>query len=103
MSSKAWSGGSCSRDVDGSHIDWTTSSSTGKVLISDANGLTINGGGSNDVITLDYTNGYPLPALVHLNGTFTLNGLPYRETLAGTTLDIGRSNVYFPWVGDQNF
>ena len=47
----------------------------GQLLVNDAAGLTINGNGSNDVITLVYTNGNPLPNTIHLNGTFTVNGL----------------------------
>jgi hypothetical protein len=63
------------QDPDHTHIDWTLGTTTGQMLINDPNGLTINGNGGNDVITLDYTNGNPLPARLNLNGTFTINGL----------------------------
>ena len=48
----------------------------------DAAGLTINGLGGNDTILLDQTNGNPLPGMLHLNGTFTINGLDSSNTLA---------------------
>jgi hypothetical protein len=36
----------------------------------------------------------PLPATLHLNGTFTINGLQGTNPLAGATLDLGRSTVF---------
>jgi hypothetical protein len=83
-----------SRDPDGIHIDWFMPGAVGQVAINDPNGLTINGNGGNDVITLDYTNGNPLPNTVHLNGTFTIDNLQGANPLAGTSLDIGRSTVF---------
>jgi hypothetical protein len=83
-----------SRDADGQHIDWTMGSLSDRVLITDPNGLAINGNGGNDSIILDYTNGNPLPALVHLNGMFTVTGLQ-GSSLPGVTLDIGSSTIYF--------
>jgi hypothetical protein len=66
------------------------------MLITDPNGLTINGNGGNDIINLDYSNGNPLPNGIHLNGTFTLNnlGLGGANPLANTNLEIGRSTVF---------
>jgi len=43
------------RDADGPYIDWLTSSAAGRVAINDPAGLTINGNGSNDVLTLNPT------------------------------------------------
>jgi hypothetical protein len=87
-----------SQDPDPQHIDWTLNGTTvAQTLINDPNGLTINGNGGNDTITLDYTNGNPLPATLHLNGTFTINGLQGTNPLAGTTLDIGRSTVFITY------
>jgi hypothetical protein len=82
------------RDPDLTHIDWTIGTTMGQMLINDANGLTITGNGGNDVITLDYSNGNPLPNRLHLNGTFTINGLQGTNPLANTSLEIGRSTVF---------
>ena len=76
---------------DGRHIDWTLNGNIAQVVISDSNGLTINGNGANDVINLDYSNGNPLPNILHLDGSFTINGL---QNLNGTMLEIGRSTVF---------
>jgi streptogramin lyase len=89
------------RDADGTHLDWTSSTSRGQLPINEANGLTINGNGGNDVITLDYANGNPLPATLHLNGTFTINGLQGTNPLAATTLDVGRSTVFISYSGSD--
>ena len=73
----------------------------GQILISDSNGLTINGVGSNDVITLNFANGNPLPTVIHFNGTFTINGFTGANPLAGKTLDIGQSTLYFNYAGGE--
>lgn len=86
-----------SQDPDHQHVDWAIGSATGQVLISEAGGLTINGNGGSDVITLIYTNGNPLPGTLHLNGTFTINGLEGSNPLANRTLEIGRSTIYFAY------
>ncbi|HBI45740.1 MAG TPA: hypothetical protein DDY78_23245, partial [Planctomycetales bacterium] len=88
-----------SRDLDGTSIDWTMGASSGQLPIADPNGLTINGAGSNDILTLDYAHGNPLPYTVHLNGTFTISGMQGSNPLAGTTLEIGRSTVYVSYAG----
>ena len=84
--------------TDHTRLDWTMNTVNANVInqlsISDTNGLTINGLGSNDVITLDYTNGNPLPNKVHLNGVFSVNGLQNSIGLNNTTLDIEHSRVY---------
>jgi hypothetical protein len=88
------------RDPDGVHSDWTIGSTSGQLPLNDPAGLTINGNGSNDTITLDYTNGSPLPNVLHLNsgtGNFTINGLQGTNPLAGTTLEIGRSTVFISY------
>jgi uncharacterized repeat protein (TIGR03803 family) len=86
------------QDPDGHNVDWTVNGGTPSLLpIDDPNGLTINGNGGNDTITLDYTNGNPLPAMLHLNGTFTINGLQGTNPLAGTTLEIGKSTVFITY------
>ena len=86
------------RDPDGLHIDWTMGAQNGQMAINDPNGLTINGNGGNDTITLLYTNGNPLPNTMHLNGTLTIVGLTGTNPLAGTTLDINRSTVFINYV-----
>jgi len=90
------------RDPDGTHIDWSTGSTAGQLLINNASGLIINGNGANDVITLDYSNGNPLPNTIHLNGTFTINGLSGVNPLAGTNLEIGQSTVYLFYGAGAN-
>jgi len=87
--------------LDHAHIDWTVGTSSGQVLIGDPNRLTIFGVGASDVITLDYTNGNPLPSAVHLNGTFTINGLQGATPLAGTNLEIGKSTVWISYSGSS--
>jgi hypothetical protein len=85
------------QDADGQHIDWTISGLSGQVLINDPLGLTIDGNGGSDTIVLDYPNGNPLPNTLHLNGTFTVNGLQGSNPFAGTSLDINKSTVYFSY------
>jgi hypothetical protein len=89
------------KDADHVHIDWflNGAANLGQLSFDDPYGLTINGNGGNDAISLDYTNGNPLPALIHLNGTFTLFNLQGTNPLAGTTLDIGRSTLFITYGG----
>ena len=91
------------QDTDQQHIDWTLGAASGQALITAAAGLTING---NDTITLDYTRGNPLPAALHLNGSFTINNLASAAAgsnpLAGTTLDIGQSQVLISYANGNN-
>jgi hypothetical protein len=82
---------------DGWQVDWTLGTTSGQVSIMDPYGLTINGNGGDDLITLDYTKGNPLPNILHLNGTFTIDGLSGSDPLAGTMLDIGRSTVFISY------
>jgi hypothetical protein len=82
------------RDSDQVHLDWSMDGKLWKIPLNDANGLTLMGNGGSDVITLDYTNGIPLPNTLHLNGTFTINGLSGANPFSGTTLEIGQSTVY---------
>jgi hypothetical protein len=88
---------SLSEDADHQHIDWTVGTSSSQMLISDSFGLTIDGNPSTDSVFLNYTNGNPLPNIVHLNGTFTINGLQGTNPLAGTTLEVGRSTVFISY------
>ena len=85
------------QDPTNQQIVWTTATMIDRVGINDPNGLIINGNGVNDVINLDYSQGNPLPSVLHLNGTFTINGLQGANPLAGTTLDIGSSTVYISY------
>jgi hypothetical protein len=83
------------RDQDGVHVDWTLNGgAVNQTAINDPNGLTINGNGGNDTVTLVYTNGNPLANTIHLNGTFTIAGLTGTNPLAGVSLDLGRSTVF---------
>ena len=75
--------------------------SAGQLAINHPNGLTINGDGGNDVISLDYSNGDPLPASLLLIGTFVLNGLHGTNPLAGTTLDINRSTLFISYTSSD--
>jgi hypothetical protein len=86
------------RDLNRDYIDWSTSFSDGQMLVNDPNGMTINGNGSNDVITLDYSNGDPLPGLLNFNGTFTINGLPGGNPLGGHTWNLNRSTLYISYT-----
>jgi hypothetical protein len=92
-----------SQDPDHHNTDWSVNGDASSLLpINDANGLTINGNGGNDIITLDYSNGNPLPATLHLNGTFTIDGLQGADPLAGRALDIGTSTVYLNYGSPSN-
>jgi len=86
------------QDADHQHIDWTMGTTTGQMLINDAKGLTIAGNGGSDKIALNYANGNPLPNLVNLTGTFTINGLQGTSPLAGTKLNINTSTVYLAYA-----
>jgi len=90
------------QDPDQVHIDWTINSTIGQMLITDPNGLTINGNAASNVITLDYSNGIPLPNILHLDGTFTINGLTGSNPLANTNLEIGQSTVYIPYANSAS-
>jgi hypothetical protein len=90
------------QDPDHVHIDWTMGTYTAAIAINDISGLTINGNGGNDVITLNYANGNPLPNNLHLNGTFTINGLQGANPLANSTIDVGPSTVYFNYAGGSS-
>ena len=85
------------QSADHAYIDWTVGTDTGQFPTTDSEGAVVNGNGGSDVITLDYTNGNPLPNIVHLNGIFTLNGLSASNSLANTNLEIGRSTVYISY------
>jgi len=87
-------------DTDGVHVDWFLNGTSviGQLAVGDAAGLTINAGAAGMTINLDRTNGNPLPALMNLNGVFTLNGLQGTDPLAGTTLNVNRSTVYVTYA-----
>jgi len=86
-------------DPDHIHIDWSVGTTMGWTLWDNLNGLTVNSAGGNDVITIDYSNGNPLPNVFHLNGTFTINGLRGAAPLAGTNLEMGKSTVWISYSG----
>ena len=89
------------QDADQIHIDWALGAVTSKLLINDAAGLTLIGNAGNHPITLDYSKGDPLPATLHLNGTFTLTGLPLNgqaDPLAGHLIDLGKSTLFIAYA-----
>jgi hypothetical protein len=85
------------QDTDHQHVDWTMGATTAQLLINDPNGLIINGDGGDDSLILDYSNGIPLANTLHLNGTFTIDGLQGTNPLADTTVDVGRSTVFITY------
>ena len=85
------------QDADHQHSDWSFNGITGQIATSDPNGLSINGNGGSDVITLNYGGGNPIPNILHLNGVFTVNGLTGANPLANTNLEIGQSRVYISY------
>lgn len=87
-----------SQDADHQHIDWTMGGSSGKVAIDHPAGLTINGNGGVMTVNLDASNGDPLPNLLTLNGTFTVNGLNAATMGPGQTIDLGASSVTIPYT-----
>ena len=87
---------------DHQHINWTQGTSSGQILIGDANGLSFTGDGQDDPITLNYANGDPLPAVLHLSGIFTIIGFQGTNPLSGTTLDIGTSTVFINYANTSS-
>jgi len=90
------------QDGDHQHIDWTLNGGSvaatfGKFPINDPNGLTITGNGGIDAITLEGAN--PLPNLLKLSGTFTLNGFTPGTVAVGQTIDLGISTLTIPYSG----
>jgi len=87
-------------DADGQHVDWFLNGTAviGQLAANDPSGLTINAGAAGLTINLDRTNGNPLPALINLNGVFTVNGLQGSDPLAGTTLNVNRSTVFVTYA-----
>lgn len=85
------------QDVDHQHIDWTMGSSSGKVSIDHPAGLTINGNGGLMTINLDASNGDPLPNLLTLKGTFTIDGFTPGIVAPRQTIDVGTSSVTIPY------
>jgi hypothetical protein len=78
------------------HVHWTMGSQSGSVRIDDPIGLTINGNGGSDTITVFVGNDPQFPNVTHFNGTFTITGrVPY-PLQAGQTWDLNRSTIYFP-------
>ena len=78
-------------------IDWTLGAQSGKLPITDANGLTINDTAARDTIVLDNSNGNPLPNLLKLNGPFAVNG--FQSLGTGQKVDIGSSHVQVNYSG----
>ena len=87
------------QDADHQHIDWTMGSSSGQLSITDPNGLSVTAPGSGNMITLNNANGNPLPNLLNLSGSFTVNGLSGSNPLAGTTFNLNRSTLYISYAG----
>ena len=82
-----------SADPNGTDIDWVMGTTRGFLSVADPKGLTVSGEG---VLNLDYSAGRPLPAVLHVNGSFTINGL---RDLNGTSLDLGKSTVFINYAG----
>ena len=86
---------------------WVNVATTGAPTLTVSNGQTIvvNGGGGTDTLTLDSTNGNPIPtgtnAVLRLNsgtGSFTIGGsLPTLD--AAHVVDVGTSTVNIPYTG----
>ncbi len=76
------------------YVDWSNGVTSGQTAVVDLNGLTLNGSGGNDTLTLNSINGNPLPNLLKLNGYFTLIGLSGNNPLAGKAIDLNRSTLY---------
>ena len=91
------------KDADGTDIDWTLNGGpVNFVPINDPKGLTINGNGGTDTITLDNSKGDPTPDLLVLNQTgagskFILIGLS--QPTAGHKIDIQNSTVQINYTG----
>lgn len=96
-------GGAITLKQDGTNhaqIDWTLGAQSGNLPITDAKGLTINNmGAAADTITLDSSNGDPLPNSLKLNGGFAVNGLAATTIGAGQTVDIQSSHVKVNYSG----
>jgi ELWxxDGT repeat protein len=91
-------------NTDHQHIDWSIGTATGQVLTADPAGLTILGIAGNDFITLDSSNGNPLPNFLHLDGAFTISGLANgpNSPLIGKSIDLGASTLYISYAAGQS-
>ena len=86
------------QDSDHRHIDWSMGATLAQLAINDAAGLSIVGDGANEPITLDYSNGNPLPNRLNLNGTFTISGLRGSDPLIGVSMNINRGTVFIAYA-----
>lgn len=90
------------RDPNGTEDDiWINSleSNAPTQIASISQPLTITGGGMLDTLVLDSTYGNQFSSLIHLSGSFLVNGI---QTLAGTTWEIGRSTVFINYAGSAD-
>ena len=85
-----------SEDANKLYIDWTTGSASGQFTNTNPAGLKITGTG-NTKIQFNYANGNPVPPILSLNGTFTLNGLQGTNPLAGATWNINSSTLFITY------
>jgi uncharacterized delta-60 repeat protein len=86
-----------SRSTDGTSINWTLGAASGSLPANDPAGLTIFGDSAND--TINFADNTALPTILHLNGTFTLNGLTGTNPFAGTVIDIAGGALFIPYAG----
>jgi hypothetical protein len=86
------------RDADNQHIDWTINPNSGQIPLFLGESVVVQGSGFNDPVTLDYTNGNPLPPAIQFNGIFTVSGLQGTNPFAATNIDINRSTIYFQYA-----
>jgi hypothetical protein len=86
------------QDPDHVHIDWVINNNYGQMAIDDPAGLTIISNGGNDVITLNFAYGNPLPDSLHLVGSFTLDNAQAADAFTGHSIDIGSGPVFVAYT-----
>ena len=83
-------------DANKLYIDWTAGGINGQFTNTNRSGLKLTGTG-NSTIQFNYTNGNPVPAILSLSGTFTLNGLQGTNPLAGAKWNINSSTLFMTY------
>ena len=84
------------KDIDGIHADITANGVMNQLRISQLSNLTITGGVGSDTLTLDFSNGNPLPATgVSFDGGLGINSINIIGTSGDDTLNASATALAF--------
>ena len=81
--------------MTGNTININSASILANILRTNVNDVAYQSLGANDLITLNYASGNPLPAKLKLDGIFTLNGF---QNFNNTTLDLSTSTLLISYA-----